>query len=132
MFNRRTLAVAVMIIAASAIGSAALFAQMTGTAAVLRVVAVQTADPAVYAAAIAEGQEILTGLGSEATIRVWQARFAGEDTGSIVAVIEWPSMSAMAADDELMAGSDEMRGWLAGLSGMRTISSDSLFQEITQ
>lgn len=131
MFNRKTLAVAVMIIAASAIGSAALFAQMTGTAAVSRVFAVQTADPAVYAAGVAEGQEILTGLGSEATMRVW-ARFEGEDTGSIVVVTEWPSMSAMAADDELRAGSDEMRGQLAVLSGMRTISSDSVFQEITQ
>ncbi len=131
MLNRRTLAVAVMIIAASAIGSA-LFAQMTGTASVLRVVVVQTADPAAYAAAIAEGQAILTGLGSEATIRVWQARFAGEDTGSIVAAIEWPSMSAMAADDELMGGSEEMDAWLAGLSELRTIVSDSLYQEITQ
>ena len=131
MLNRRTLTVVVMIVAASAIGSA-LFAQMTGTAAVLRVVVVQTADPAAYAAAIAEGQEMLTGLGSEATIRVWQARFAGQDAGAVVASIEWPSMSAMAADDELMAGSDEMRAWLAGLSELRTIVSDSLYQEATQ
>jgi hypothetical protein len=131
MLNRRTLAVVVMIVAASAIGSA-LFAQMTGTAAVLRVVVVQTADPAAYAAAIAEGQEMLTGLGSEATIRVWQARFAGQDAGAVVSSIEWPSMSAMAADDELMAGSAGMRAWLAGLSELRTIVSDSLYQEATQ
>ena len=131
MLNRRTLAVAVMIVAASAIGSV-LLAQMTGTASVLRVLIVQTADPAAYAAAVAEGQEILTGLGSDATIRVWRASFAGENTGSIVAAIEWPSLSAMAADDELMAGSDEMAAWVAGLSELRTIVSDSLYQEITQ
>ena len=131
MLNRRTLALAVMIVAASSIGGG-LFAQMTGPAAVSRVLVVQTADPAAYAAAVAEGQEIITGLGSEAKIRVWQARFAGENTGSVVVSIEWPSMSAMAADDERMMGSDEMQAFLAGLSELRAVVSDSIYQEITQ
>jgi len=130
MLNRRTLAVAVMLIAAFTLGGA-IFAQ-TGGAAVSRVVAVQTSDPAGYAAAIAEGQAILDSLGSEATIRVWQARFAGENAGSVIAAIEWPSMAAMAADDELMVGSSEMSDWIASLAGLRTITSDSLYQEITQ
>ena len=91
-----------------------------------------TADLAAYAAAIAEGQEILSGLGSDAVIRVWQSRFAGEQAGTVVASIEWPSMSAMAEDDELMASSPEMAEWLAGLGELRTIVADSLYQEITQ
>ena len=130
MLNRKTLAIAVMIVAALTLAGT-LVAQMSAPS-VSRVVLVETADPAGYAAAIAEGQAILNGLGSTATIRVWQARFAGDNTGAVVASIEWPSMAAMAADDALMGGSEEMGAWIAGLAGLRTIVSDSLYQEITQ
>ena len=130
MLNRRTLAAAAMLVAAFALGGV-LVAQ-TSAPSVSRVVVVETADPAAYAAAIAEGQEILARLGSTATIRVWQARFAGENAGTVVSSIEWPSMAAMAVDDALMGGSDEIRDWIAGLAGIRTITSDSLYQEITQ
>jgi len=130
MLNRKTLAIAAMLVVAFALGGA-LVAQ-TSAPSVSRVVVVETADPAAYAAAIAEGQEILTRLGSESTIRVWVARFAGEGTGTVVSSIEWPNMAAMAVDDALMGGSDEMGAWIAGLAGTRTIVSDSLYQEITQ
>jgi hypothetical protein len=130
MLNRRTLTTAAMLVAAFALGGA-LVAQ-TSAPAVSRVVVVETANPGAYAAAIAEGQEILTGLGSSAKIHVWQARYAGEDAGTVVSSIEWPSMAAMAADDALMQGSEDMSAWIASLAGSRTIVSDSLYQEITQ
>jgi len=130
MLNRRTLAAAAMLLAAFALGGA-LVAQ-TSAPAVSRVVVVETVNPAAYAAAIAEGQEILSRLGSTATIRVWVARFAGEGTGTVVSSIEWPNMAAMAADDALMVGSAEMGAWIASLARNRTIVSDSLYQEITQ
>lgn len=102
------------------------------SAAVSRVVVVDTDDPAAYSAAIAEGQRILTSLGSDAELRVWRGLFAGEGTGGVVVTIEYESMSALGADMERMAGSEEMTAWLAGLDAIRTIVSDSVYQDIGQ
>jgi hypothetical protein len=101
-------------------------------AGVLRVVVVQAADAAAYVKAIEQGQALLKSKGSTAKIRVWRARFAGENAGSIVAAVEYESLEALAKDDARMASDPELRAWLQGLDKVRKIVSDSIYQEITQ
>jgi hypothetical protein len=76
--------------------SSAAFAQKTT---VLRVVVVKTDNPAAYAQELEKGRQLMKSMGIPATIRVWQARFAGPEAGAVVASIEYPSMTAFAEAD---------------------------------
>ncbi len=97
----------------------------------LRVVTVKTDNPDGYVAEIAKGQAILKRMGSAAHVRVWRARFAGDRTGTIVVAVEFPSLAAMAKDDAMTSTNAEYQSWLKGLDRIRTITSDSLYDELT-
>ena len=106
--------------------SGAAFAQK---ATVLRVIVVKTDNLPAYVEALGKGNDLLKKLGSSAVIRVWQARFAGPEAGSVVVSIEYPSMSAFTADYNKTNSSAEYQEWLKGLNKIRTIVSDSLYNE---
>ncbi|HSB62140.1 MAG TPA: hypothetical protein VLI67_10495 [Vicinamibacteria bacterium] len=99
-------------------------------AGVLRVVVVQTENAAGYAKALEQGNALLKSKGSSAVIRVWRARFAGPDTGAVVASVEYPSLEALARDDARMASDPELRAWLQSLAKLRKIVSDSVYEEL--
>lgn len=97
---------------------------------VLRIVAVETRDAEAYLREIEKGRAHLKRLGSPGTIRVWRARFAGAQTGTVVVSIEYPSIAALASDDEKGASDAEFQAWLKGLDKVRKVVSDSLYQEL--
>jgi hypothetical protein len=96
----------------------------------LRVVVVQTTDVPGYVKAIADGQALLRSKGSAAVLRVWVARYAGPEAGSIIVSVEYPSLEALAKDDTMMRSDADLRAWLAGLAKMRKIVSDSIYEEL--
>ncbi len=95
---------------------------------VLRVLVVKSEDPDGYVEELEKGKEVLKRLGSSAVLRVWRARFAG--TGATVVSIEYPSLAAMAKDEAAADADPEYRNWFKGLDKMRTIVSDSLYNEM--
>jgi hypothetical protein len=99
-------------------------------ATVLRVIMVQTDDTSAYVKEIAKEQEILKRMGSAAVIRVWRARFAGPNTGSVVVAIEYPSMVVLAQDEAQTFADPEYMAWLHGLDKLRKILSDSAYDEL--
>lgn len=99
-------------------------------AAVSRVVVVQASDAAGYVKAIEQGKALLKAKGSSGNIRVWRARFAGENAGAIVVAIEYASLEALAKDDALLQSDPELRAWLQGLDKLRKIVSDSIYEEL--
>ena len=98
-------------------------------ATVLRVVTVQTDDLGAYVKQIEQGQALLKKLGSPAVLRVWRARFAGPEAGTVVVSIAYADMATFAADDSKVAADPEYAAWLKGLSKIRKVVSDSLFEE---
>jgi hypothetical protein len=111
--------------------AAVLFAvSSTVEATVLRVVVVQTEDPDAYTKSIQQGQELLTKAGSSGKIRVWRARFAGDEAGTVVVSVEYPDLAAIAADDKRMAENAEISAWLKSLDKLRKIVSDSIYTEL--
>jgi uncharacterized protein YbjT (DUF2867 family) len=122
----RNIVMAVIICLLVCAASSAAFAQK-GT--VLRVVVVKTENPAAYAQEIEKGRQIMKGLGIAATIRVWQARFAGPDAGAVVASIEYPSMTALAEADAKLNASSDYQAWIKNLDKVRKIVSDSIYTE---
>jgi len=96
----------------------------------LRVATVKTDDADAYVKELAKGQALMKKLGSSAIIRVWRARFAGDNAGAIVVAIEYPSLATMAKDEATVAADADYQTWFKGLDKMRTIVSDSLYSEM--
>ena len=109
--------------------STAAFADENST---LRIVVVQTDDVGAYVAQLSEGNRMLTRVDSNFIMRAWQATFSGDTTGSVVVSLEYPgSLSDFAQGWEKALADEALAEWLAGLSGLRTIVSDSLYNELS-
>ena len=103
---------------------------VTAEAATLRVVVVAASDADGYLAAMEQGKALLKSKGSAGEIRVWRARYAGEDAGSIVVSVEYASLEALAKDDAMMSADAEVGAWLKSLDKYRKIVSDSIYTEL--
>lgn len=96
---------------------------------VLRVLVIKTDNLAGYIQELDKGQALLKKLGVQETLRIWQARFAGPEAGSVVVSIEFPNMAAFVDSDNKTSASAEYKEWLKGLEKVRKIVSDSLYTE---
>jgi len=103
---------------------------LAADATVLRVVVVNTDNPDAYLKEVEKGRAHNKRLEGSSQIRVWRARFAGEEAGTIVVSIEYPSLAALAKDDAKSAADAEFQAWLKGLDKVRKIVSDSLYTEL--
>ena len=99
---------------------------------VLRVVVVESQNPAAYVAEIERGRALLKAKGSQIEIRVWRATYAGSEAGTVVASAVYPSLAALAEDNAKLSSDPELRAWIQGLDKVRKIVSDSLYTELTQ
>lgn len=103
---------------------------VAGDHSTLRVVRVQTDDAGAYVAQLSEGKKLIKAVDDKFTIRSWQATFAGEATGAVIVGIEYPgSFGEFAMAWEKLVADPAVGAWLGGLSGLRTIVSDSLYNE---
>jgi hypothetical protein len=107
--------------------SSAAFAQKTT---VQRVVVIKTDDVAAYTQMIAKASAIEKRLGIVIPTKVWQATFAGPNTGTVVATLEFPDMNTLADDYTKLNADAEYQAWIADLNKIRTIVSDSIYKEL--
>jgi len=107
--------------------SSATFAQKTT---VSRVVILKTDNPAAYVEAIEKGKEIMKKAGVSANIHIYQAQYAGPDTGVVVASIEYPNLAALADAETKLRNDKDYAEWIKGLNKIRTIISDSIYREL--
>ena len=110
--------------------AAALLFAGVANAGTMRVVVVETSDVAAYVKALEAGKALLKKKGSPSELKVWIARFAGTEAGSVAVTIEYPSLEALAKDDAMMRGDAELSAWLGSLSKIRKIVSDSIYEEL--
>ena len=107
-----------------------LLGEAAAEAATLRVVVVQPTDTDAYVKALEQGKALLKAKGSEGTIRVWRARFAGPEAGAVVVSIEFPNLESLAKDDARFASDPELKAWLQSLDKLRKVVSDSIYNEL--
>ena len=86
-----------------------LLSPVAAQATVLRVVTIQTDNLDAYVKDLAKGQALLKKIGSVQELRIWRARFAGTDAGTVVVSIEFPDMQAFAEDDKKTAADPEFQ-----------------------
>ena len=109
--------------------STAVFADGHST---LRVVAVDTDDAAAYITQLKEGSRLIKKIAPKMTMRAWRATFAGDATGAVIVGLEYPgSLADFATAWEKIQEDKSVSKWLSGLSGLRRIVSDSLYNEIS-
>jgi hypothetical protein len=99
-------------------------------ATVLRVVMVETSDVAAYMGQLNALKGRMQRMGLKSTVRAWRARFAGPNAGAIVVAVEYPDLATFAAEDAKIAADAEYQTTLKGMSQMRSIVSDSLYEEL--
>ena len=96
----------------------------------LRVVQVQTDDVGAYIAKLQEGKALIKAADGKFSIRAWQATFAGDSTGTVIVGVAYPgSFGEFAVAWEKLVSDPAIATWLGGLSGLRTVVSDSLYKE---
>jgi hypothetical protein len=118
--------------ALAAVLAGCLFTGLAAHATVMRVLVVESSDVDGYVRAIEQGKVLLKSKGSPIEIRVWRARFAGDQTGTIVVTAELPDLEALAKEDALEASDPEVKAWLQELAKMRKVVSDSVYSELTK
>ena len=94
------------------------------------------AEARVLAARAAQGDAaraaaILDGLRARETVRAWQATLAGQAAGTVLVGIEYPSLAAFAESTAKIQEDAEWQKLIAGLDGIRTIQSSSLYRNIS-
>ena len=65
------------------------------------------------------------------TVRVWKARFAGPNAGTLVVSIEYPNLAALAKNDEAMRSNADLTAAMKRIGAIRKIVSDSIYEEQT-
>ena len=100
---------------------------------VLQVTAVQVkaGQMDAYLAKVKQLQAVIKRLGASGTTRVWEATLSGDDTGTVVVGIEYPSLAAYAESTAKVSADPEWQKLMAGLDDMRTVVSRSLYRERT-
>ena len=97
---------------------------------VLRVVVIETDDVAGYVKQIEQGKAILKKAGSPGILRIWQASFAGPETGSVVVSLEYENLQTLASEMAKLADNAEFQTWFKGLGEIRKVLSDSIYREL--
>lgn len=123
------------LLAAAAFGSAipgavALAAESAGPA-IMRVVVIQTSDLKTYAHELSVEEGMLHKVGVNCTFKVWEAHYAGPDTGTIVVALQfadWDNFTRY-----LNAGKmhPDLGAQMAKFNpSLRKVLSDSVYEEI--
>ena len=84
-----------------------------------------------YLGKIKQLSAMMERMGVPATMRVWQATLAGDGTGTVLISTEYANLAAFAEASTKIRGDKEWQNVVAGLSDIRTIVSNSLYQEVT-
>jgi len=66
----------------------------------------------------------------KASLRTWQATFAGTATRTIILAVEWPDFGALSEAQMAPPVDAEVAKWLMELRSMGISSSDSLYREL--
>lgn len=107
-----------------------LFASAAAEAATLRVVVVQPSDTAAYLKAVEQGKALFKSKGNPAVIRVWRARYAGQEAGAVVVSVEYANLEALAKEESRFQSDPDLRAWVQSLDKLRKVVSDSIYEEM--
>ena len=96
---------------------------------VMRVLVVETPDLKAYRHDLDLLLTLARTVVPDVTLRVWRARFAGADTGTVVVAAEFPSLAALAAIESFGKTSAEYAAIVRRIQALHHVISDSIYEE---
>ncbi len=84
-----------------------------------------------YIARVKELQGVMNRLKIGVSIEAWQVTAGGPTTGTTAVVLEYPSLAAYAEGTTKTQDDAEFQKLIAGLDGLRTIQSSSLYRQVS-
>ncbi len=84
-----------------------------------------------YLSRVKKLQGVMDRLDVKASIEAWQVTAGGPATGTTFVALEYPSLVAYAESTTKTQGDSEFQKLIAGLDGLRTIQSSSLYRQIS-
>ena len=111
--------------------AAVALAFMSGAAAaagISRVIIVQPSDLTAYLHELDTLRGQLKKAGVVVTLRVWRARFAAAETGTVVVTEDLADLATLAKVDDLLKSNADMAATMARIAKLRKITSDSLYE----
>jgi hypothetical protein len=97
-------------------------------ASIQRVIIVQPTDLNAYLHEIDTLRSQFKKAGVAVTLRVWRARFAAAETGTVVVTVEMADLATLARVDALQASSADISATMGRIGKLRKIVSDSLYE----
>lgn len=97
---------------------------------VMRVLVVDTADVKAYRHELDKILSIERTVVPEANIRLWRARYAGAEVGTLIVANEVPNLAALAKLEELARTNAEFQATMRRLEQLRRVVSDSIYEEV--
>ena len=106
----------------------ALGAHAAAAAGLQRVIIVQPTDVAAYLKEIDTLRGLFKKAGVTVTLKVWRARFAAAEAGTIVVTEEVADLATLARLDDLQKSNPDIAATMGRIGKIRKITSDSLYE----
>jgi hypothetical protein len=112
------------------LAGSAMAAEPEGSA-VMRIVTIQTADVRTYAHELSVEEGMLRRVGINCAFKVWQAQFAGPESGTIIVQLQFPSFEMFARYLDAGRTHPELLPQFNKFNpSLRKIVSDSIYREV--
>jgi hypothetical protein len=117
-----------IIISCCAILGLALLSGMASAASIQRVIIIQSTNLTAYLKEIDTLRSQFKKAGVAVTLRVWRARFAAAEAGTVVVTVEVADLVTLAKLDTLQASDPEISATMERIAKVRKIASDSRYE----
>jgi len=98
---------------------------------IARIIVVQTTDLSAYLKEVGNLRAQFRKIAPSVSLRVFRARFAGPEAGTVVVAVEMPDLATLARIDELQKSNTEVAATMERIGKLRKIVSDSLYEEVS-
>ena len=116
-----------LIISCCAILGLALLSGTASAGSIQRVIVVQPTDLTAYLHEVETLRSQFKKAGAAVTLRVWRARFAAAEAGTIVVTVEMADLATLAKVDTLQSSNPDIAATMGRIAKLRKIVSDSLY-----
>ncbi|HUI59418.1 MAG TPA: hypothetical protein VLX90_04310 [Steroidobacteraceae bacterium] len=110
----------------------ALIAGTASAAPIARIIVVQTTDLSAYLHEVGTLRSQMKKVLPAVSMRVFRARFAGPEAGTVVVAVEMPDLATLAKMDEFQKSNTEIAATMERIGKLRKIVSDSIYDELSQ
>ncbi len=97
---------------------------------IARVIVVETSNLPAYLHEVETLRAQFRKAGLPVTLRIWRARYAGSQTGTIIGTIEVPDLATLAKVEAARKSNPDIGATMERVEKLRKLTSDSIYEEL--